>query len=103
MASCKASSWLTVDGVYEKKGRDYRYVLELKPDSTFTVLEYHSGVKKTCTGSWVLIDENALKLTCEKGRDIDVVLSSYMTVREIEVKILNSKELNYKGVRVKRK
>ena len=102
-AACKVPSSLTLDGVYENRGSDYSYILELKPDSLFTVVEHRLDVKKTCSGLWKFIDENSILLTCDKGRDTDVLLSSYMVEREIEVKVLNSKRIDYKGIILMRK
>ena len=102
-ASCKTPSLLIIDGIYEKTGSDYSYMLELKPDSTFTVVEHRLDVKKTCSGLWKSIDENLILLTCNEGKDTDVLLSSYMTEREIEVKVLNSTRINYKGILLKKK
>lgn len=100
--SCKTVSQ-SMQGQYYDKGKDYRYDLNLRSDSSFTfsiaVLEGLS----TCDGKWHYLSKDIILLSCNEQNLSAKLQRGYMTERERNVIVLSKNKLKIANVILKRR
>lgn len=87
--SANSSSRLT--GNYYSKGRDYEYILEVNPDSTFRYRKYIQDARPSCDGSWKRINATKYLLVCDSVNDIQSLISNhYMNEQKLIIEVKKS-------------
>jgi lipoprotein len=103
LVSCKAS-WSDITGVYQKKGTDYFYSLELSNiDRSFTLRKEYLDVHSSCRGKWIQKGDT-LYLRCFEEKDIGILLSSgYMKKRQYQIVKIYGTRLKLDGIILKKR
>ena len=89
-----------------QKEKDFNiyYKVELKSDSTFSLIVGTVAGKSQCSGKWKVVDNEFIILECAEITDITEALTSgYMSQREHKIQIINKNKIRYKDVILKRK
>lgn len=94
LASCKTNSLVqSMPGHYYKKGKDYRYILDLNNDSSFTFkIQYREG-SVSCQGKWQYILKDTLLLKCGGTSLSEMLQRGYMEEREKKVIVISKNKL----------
>lgn len=102
--SCKTTSlFQNLQGQYYKKGKDYKYILILNNDSSFTFTErYHEG-RSSCQGKWLFISKDTLLLKCGEASLSEMLQRGYMEEREKKVILISTNKVMIDKVILKRK
>jgi hypothetical protein len=79
LCSCKPSK--TIFGIYQKFGKDFRYQLELKKDSTFYLSKKNFDVNSSCGGRWYLGNKDTLILKCSNDAIENQIAKEYLRER----------------------
>ncbi len=102
--SCKSVTVLqSMEGEYQKSGKDYKCRLNLNRDSSFILTQKYFEVNSICNGKWQNVSADTILLKCDVEDDITAKLQSgYMTERENKVLVLNKNRLKIGNVVLKR-
>ncbi len=92
-------------GEYFGKGKDYEYVLMLRPDNTFYLRMKYQDANPQCEGVWQKKGSHTINLECEEVSNIAEVLSNaYLNERTYNLEVISDRKLKFNGVTlVKRK
>ena len=98
----------TISGTFYRlqKGNYFNtsYMIELKSDSTFSLIIGTAAGEPQCNGKWKIIDNEFIFLECYKMTDISEALTSgYMSQRKHKVQIISKNKIKYKDIVLKRK
>lgn len=110
LSFCNAQNigYKTISGTFYRlqKGKDFNtsYMIELKDDSTFTLVVGTAAGRPQCCGNWEIIDNKFILLKCDEITDVTEALTSgYMSQREHQLQIINRNKIKYKDVVLKRR
>lgn len=90
--SCKTSNYSLV-GSYERKGKDFTYLLILRKDSTFIYSEQYQPYLSRCDGKWSSKGNDSLMLECYDVHSLAKFSVGYMGQRDHKIKVLNKRKL----------
>jgi hypothetical protein len=87
---------------FESNGFNHEYSLELRSDNTFAFTERVAGASPGCDGQWKIVDDNITLLCNEPENVYEQLTNGYMNKRVHKLKVINSNNLEYEGVTLKR-
>jgi hypothetical protein len=90
-------------GEFERNGKDYRYTLILKNDSTFSFQIAVADGGSSCDGRWHLISKNTIRLDCNELSLPEKLQRGYMKERGRTATLLGRKKIKIGQVILKRK
>lgn len=75
--SCSRMAYLQVPGKYVSSNIDSKTTIVFMEDGKFTFRQNNMGIIRSCKGTWRLMSEGKLNLTCDDhSEDLEKVLSS---------------------------
>ncbi len=80
-------------GTYSDEGKDHIYTLELRNDQTFTLTLSYWDARSSCDGTWQVLNEKTILLTCSPVKFPAQIQSGYMTNRERNVLVVSLRKL----------
>ncbi len=89
--------------IFQKKGEDFLYVLELKDiDSTFSFSQTYFEGTASCQGKWSR-KEKIIILNCNEVNSFTEKISSgYMSKRNYNIKIINKNTLQLDNIKLEK-